>query len=338
MDGALYLQSQFLDDGRPHWENVRSVFEFTQASNGQDLDDLQLNELSQASDFEVPSGVAKVFYHQHRIAVFYFLITGSKMRVTRWDRSGTRVSTELFDYVECPELLRDVLWGVSQLSREQQGFDSTAVPLVEEDVDFKKMDEVALPRATDILDVEGALVDHAPHGPYTFTFTRDAWRTSIEDTSYRHRLSIPTADGERWFLTGKPLFIHPMISCRTTRGYLAWDVSAEHFVFLKDAWRPPYQSVSAEGNVLRELRAAGVKNIPTWVCDSEIDHENLNSKLRANNGTRGTKRKKSEANHDLHFRHYRIVVEEICFPLCDFKTGRQLISIIRDCVEGMHYC
>ncbi|KAI0355102.1 hypothetical protein OH77DRAFT_344435 [Trametes cingulata] len=34
------------------------------------------------------------------------------------------------------------------------------------------------------------------------------------------------------------------------------------------------------------------------------------------------------------YRHYRIVVEEVCMPLSSFRTGRQLVAVIRDCVEG----
>ena len=33
-------------------------------------------------------------------------------------------------------------------------------------------------------------------------------------------------------------------------------------------------------------------------------------------------------------RHYRIVVEEVCMPLKDFRYGRQLVAIVADCVLG----
>ncbi|TFK83367.1 hypothetical protein K466DRAFT_602927, partial [Polyporus arcularius HHB13444] len=35
-------------------------------------------------------------------------------------------------------------------------------------------------------------------------------------------------------------------------------------------------------------------------------------------------------------RHYRLVVEEVAKPLCEFETGKQLVSIIKDCIVA-HY-
>ncbi|RDX50657.1 hypothetical protein OH76DRAFT_1380067 [Lentinus brumalis] len=35
-------------------------------------------------------------------------------------------------------------------------------------------------------------------------------------------------------------------------------------------------------------------------------------------------------------RHYRLVVEEVAKPLCDFETGEQLVSIIKDCIVSHH--
>ncbi|TFK80914.1 hypothetical protein K466DRAFT_604945, partial [Polyporus arcularius HHB13444] len=35
-------------------------------------------------------------------------------------------------------------------------------------------------------------------------------------------------------------------------------------------------------------------------------------------------------------RHYRLVVEEVAKPLCEFETGKQLVSIIKDCILA-HY-
>ncbi|KAI0738024.1 hypothetical protein C8Q80DRAFT_1263151 [Daedaleopsis nitida] len=68
----------------------------------------------------------------------------------------------------------------------------------------------------------------------------------------------------------------------------------------------------------------------------------------ANEVPQGTKRTRSMANaaakeallqssqpDDCPLRkltHYRIVVAEICMPLCDFKCGKQLISLVNDCI------
>ncbi|KAI0713678.1 hypothetical protein C8Q76DRAFT_467703 [Earliella scabrosa] len=373
VDGGFYVESELPDDGRPHLEAIRALLEFKSKAVGHldpyddKIEDDGASETRQDVRGQVTHYVAHSFACQHRTAVFLFLITGRKIRVTRWDRSET-IFTESFDYIDDRTRLRDLLYGFSPLSREEQGFDSTATPLTEDDDDFAKMDKVALPCAADVSEVEGTLVSAESKGPYTLVFTRDSWRTSIQDPSCRYRLSVPTPNGDRFFLVGKPLFVAPGMSGRGTRGFIAWDVSGDRFVFLKDAWRPCYENVDTEGKVLRELRAAGVPNIPTTVCDGELDqvtaahfHASRLVTKPAILEPRGEKRKadnpqgvadENEQDHPVceqnspdasvnrgknlirPVRHYRIVMEEVCLPLCDFKTGRQFVSILRDCVQA----
>ncbi|RDX52927.1 hypothetical protein OH76DRAFT_1333606, partial [Lentinus brumalis] len=79
--------------------------------------------------------------------------------------------------------------------------------------------------------------------------------------------------GQHDFFVGKPIFVSesPGAAGSRTRGYVAWDIQNKRFAFLKDAWRRKGGGSSAtEGKVLLQLRAAGVANIPTYVCDAEL--------------------------------------------------------------------
>ena len=163
------------------------------------------------------------------------------------------------------------------------------------------------------------------------------------------------------FLVGKPIFESTGLVGRGTRGYVAWHVNSNSFVFLKDAWRPYYKTMEAEGETLLRLNAASVVNVPTLVCHGDVENQstlasdyclyvdgrtNAQRKADARNTDdkkeKGKKRKvddlemrDDELNPRLrHYAHYRICVKEICLPLKEFETSRQLVRIVRDCIDG----
>ncbi|KAI0696571.1 hypothetical protein C8T65DRAFT_615307 [Cerioporus squamosus] len=393
IDAALYKEEELPTDGRPHWESSHLLIEFKRGGGKNDpFDD---EDGDGASDTrtdvrgQITTYVANAFSQQHRIAMFFLLINGNQLRVTRWDRSGT-VFTEAFKYTEERARLRNVLWGFSRLDDEKQGFDTTATLLKPGDPEYALMDKLKIDeKGTDISEVEGTVVKEK-QDRYTFHFVRQAFVDSLKDDAPRYRLIVPTKKGERRFLVGKATFVAPGMTGRGTRGFVAWDVTGKRFTFLKDAWRPHYQDVSTEGKVLQDLRSAGVENTPTYVCDAELgdvtktplfaglrydESGSESGKSRASGSRVGSKRKKTEParskastsggsgstsqaqktpdvdapippgrpapgdfkqgkNTLRHFHHYRVVVEEVCLPLDSFKTGEQLVCIIRDCVKA----
>ncbi|TFK77845.1 hypothetical protein K466DRAFT_450174, partial [Polyporus arcularius HHB13444] len=111
------------------------------------------------------------------------------------------------------------------------------------------------------------------------------------------------------------------------RTYIAIDCTTEKLVFLKDAWR--FKDVDylteREGLVLKQLNDAGVPHVPTLLCEAELPGQQTKTQLL------------KPSNHDLtevvELHHYRMVVSEVCFVIetC-FKTGRQLVSTMRDAI------
>ncbi|KAI0806759.1 hypothetical protein C8Q74DRAFT_1320854 [Fomes fomentarius] len=313
--------------------------------------------------------VGHAFSVQHRTVLFFFLINGTRARVTRWDRSGT-ILTESFDYTEDRVTLRDILWGLSLLTSSARGSDDTAIPLSPTSSDYRKMTKEAQECATDISEAEGTVVES--QGPHTFKHVRDLFAASIADGAPRYRIYVLTSSGGmRAYLVGKPIIAAPGMSGRGTRGFVAWDKTAEHFVFLKDAWRPFYENIEMEGAVLRKLAAAKVRNVPTYVCDAELDHHTSTPSLAKKSAERKPaeeppsatdadlvrpktpqrRTSKRTRNGELissltpsqnacvnrgkcYFRHYRLVVEEVCLSLSVFKNGKQLFSVVRDCVQA----
>lgn len=269
--------------------------------------------------------------------MFMLLVDGTNVRATRWDRSGTIV-TEPFDYTEDPLTLRNILWGFALLQEKEQGFDATAVPLEPEDDDYRLMDALGEPCADDISEVEGTIVEK--DGPYTFRFVRDAFNRSLAHDHPRYRVTVPAADGPRHYLVAQPGAVARGFSGRGTRAFVAYDMETKRFALLKDTWRPFNDEADTEGDVLRQLKDAGVRNIRTVVCDGQLEHCTVTPRHAVQKAAQAPKNPKEIGKGRLtqdtqkFLRQYRLVMEEFCLPLSTFKNGEELIRVIRDCVQG----
>ncbi|KAI0648470.1 hypothetical protein C8Q79DRAFT_1102892 [Trametes meyenii] len=207
-----------------------------------------------------------------------------------------------------------------------------------------------------------------------FAYVREMFAKSLPNDWPRWRLLVPTPAGPRTFLVGKPVFQAPGPIGRCTRGYVALDPDSKRFVWLKDTWRPNYRGVDPEGNVLQKLRDLHARNVPTFVCHGDLDGQDTQSpqffqptkrtkrQKLAHNATVpstslpfvsegaalfGVQRAKDgkveciesafDDGEDVrlrHLRHYRLVVAEVGLPLQDFTCGRELVSVIRDCIRA----
>ncbi|KAH9895622.1 hypothetical protein C8Q73DRAFT_444295 [Cubamyces lactineus] len=315
----------------------------------------------------------QAFAVQRRIAWFLLHINGRQCRVTRWDRSGV-VYTHLFDYCKNWRLFSEVLWRMSQCSDELLGLDPTARRIYQSDPLYKTMDDAAMGRDTDLdQDVTGTFIqlDKIPaNRPVVYKYVRALFETSLTHNAPRYLLDVPDGDKIRQYLVGRPIFIAKGALGRGTLGFAALDRETEEFAWLKDCWRVDYTGVEPEGEILRELNAAGVPNIPTVLCYGDLPGQKTvspevwswalkrvsndgNSKVNLAIQTPGQLRLGSQAstvgntaspsplaptfNRDCQLRlhqHARMVVEEIALPLKHFKKGKGLLDIIYDCLEA----
>ncbi|RPD57691.1 hypothetical protein L227DRAFT_655264 [Lentinus tigrinus ALCF2SS1-6] len=95
---------------------------------------------------------------------------------------------------------------------------------------------------------------------------RDLFRESLTGNYPRYQITV----GDRKFLVAKPVFEANGMVGRGTRGYVALDWETQRFVFLKDAWRPFYDGVDKEGDVLDKLNEEGVPNVPTLITHGDV--------------------------------------------------------------------
>ncbi|RDX41011.1 hypothetical protein OH76DRAFT_257455 [Lentinus brumalis] len=366
VDGAIYPRRKHPTDGRPHWGRQRAFVQFR--AGGPYNDPFDGAQAKMTSGIRVlASYTAYAFARQQRTASFVFLINGTEVRVSRWERAGT-IFTEAFDYVRDPGLLSEFLWRFSMLPGEDQGLDPTALLLTRSHKWYKLMDKIALGplegQPADVCGDEGTMIpipsgEHAPLS--AFKYVREKFAASLQEDSPRYRVAVPTKHEGRfkYFLTGKPTFEASGLLGRGTRGYIAIDVETKCFVWLKDVWRPYYVNVQAEGINLETLQAADVSSIPTMLCAGDLRQETQmhnhwkpatdgQDSAKASEGSRGSKRdrpgtakptarsdkKEREQHRTRHLSHYRLVVSEVCLPLTDLKTPRQLVQVVLNCVQA----
>ncbi|PIL32462.1 hypothetical protein GSI_05164 [Ganoderma sinense ZZ0214-1] len=394
VDAAVFRGSSLGQGGTPVWFDQLVPIEFKGYSEGIDPFDPTIYEDTYGEIAlgckrlleRIGATVELLFAAQHRVAVFTLLVIGRRFRMLCWDPAGVIVSPSI-DYYDHSDVLYDFLWRVSVLDDLSLGFDPSATRIPPSCLDHLRMDIAALRDPTDIDHDKCDLAGDEPEDPVVFAYVRSAFRASLESDWPRYKLRVPSEDGTRDYLVGKPMFGASGALGRGTRGYVAYDCNTRRFVWLKDAWRASYMATDSEGDVLAKLNAANVENVPTLVCHGDIRDQTTisrdwwerkyalsctlscstppastaSSHTLAPAGSPGSKkRKRSEAvaeispaprcdahwgmqNSTLHLecplrqhKHYHIVEEEVCLPLKDFVNGRQLVSLLLDCLRAHH--
>ena len=251
----------------------------------------------------------EVCSYQHRTRLFQLLVNGEEFRMLRWDHSGV-IFTPAIDYLRSTanmELLLQMLASFTMLDNPSQGLDHTAVRLPKDSCGWKRMDVLSfhhndLPhderRLPDDFTVpvgfaiptggssESPLLnsndlyrdpmatlsptgDHAAlslHVIPVWVYVRTLFRNSLDPNYPRYQITM----NGRKYLVGKPIFENPGMIGRGTRGYVALEWETQRFVFLKDAWRPYYEGVQKEGDVLLKLNEKKVPYVPTLIAHGDV--------------------------------------------------------------------
>ena len=97
-----------------------------------------------------------IFKYQHRTSHFELLFNGSQYRATRWDRSGV-ITTKATEYAETADHTRallQLLYGLSQMSAADAGFDPTAVRLSRTSCGWNRMRHMSFDNPNDFDEAE----------------------------------------------------------------------------------------------------------------------------------------------------------------------------------------
>lgn len=151
------------------------------------------------------------------------------------------------------------------------------------------------------------------------------------------KLSIPDADGVRFFVTHAPIATLYTPPGRATRGFTAYDILRKTVVFLKDTWRIDLQDLQPEGQVYRTLNDADVPNVPHCVASGDISTEgpvDYNfTKTHAYVDEPWSCRLPTHGEFTPH-RHYRLALDLVGHVLVDYKSSYEMVSAVRDALIG----
>lgn len=298
---------------------------------------------------EVLQYADNLFTRSHRTWLFGLLVLSTHVRFLYFERAGIVVS-EKFDYVKDPTKLVEFLWRFSQLTPEQQGIDTTAVPARKGDKDgyHNLMTEVAKvkPGEDEEEAVLAYLTEHNEFPPVT-GYVRQYFADSLKDDWPRYLLTV---DGKK-FLVGKPHFFTDGLVGRGTRGYVALEISTMCFYFLKDTWRADCANLVREGTILEKLNKAGVKFIPTFECHGDVGEQRTRAHdlWSERSGPLAYPAQDDESEDGTvdevvhapkphsQLTHYRLVVREVARPMKDVSSGRDFVNVMRLCLTGKQW-
>jgi len=265
--------------------------------------------------------------YQHRLFAFSLVICGKKARFIRWDREGVVVSAGI-DCSHRHDLVIEFLQRFNQMTVQQRGLDPTAVPAMPEEIG---MFESAVAK----VEIESLK------------------RTVGDQKTYpRFRLEVRGAsDDVSYYVVGKALDYNLGVVGRSTRGYLALDLSTKGCVFLKDMWRPDVPGVEPEHVWYGKLAEAKVPHLVRLGHASDVITSTLDTGYYGTaplSPTETTSRDGAQRGLTLRlaclFRsprpllqghvHYRLVQTELCRPLSDFTDSRHLVSVVLCSLKG----
>ncbi|KAL6308606.1 hypothetical protein BKA93DRAFT_521124 [Sparassis latifolia] len=290
-----------------------------------------------------------LFSRQHRCFAFTILILRDVARIIRWDRAGT-VVTNKFKYTNT-EYLGKFLWRFCNMTDKQQGYDTTAVAVKCGSADYKLMEQLARnpPEGAGSEYARESFAKSMPNLSKENPNDWSCWKLTVHPENGKATDgSDPRPAGRnarkkprlQHFLVGKPHFQASGMTGRVTRGYIAYDCQDNKFVFLKDVWRVDLPDIEKEGYILQSLNDAEVANVPTLVCHGDVlDVEDVGNvvhveRQRTKTDTYWHEFYSGQMNPIKTHTHYRLVVEEVCRPLSDFRNSLELVMIIAHCIKA----
>ncbi|TFY54281.1 hypothetical protein EVJ58_g8957 [Rhodofomes roseus] len=274
--------------------------------------------------------VSKLFRRQHRLHLFTLFIFKGQARVIRWDRAGAIISTPI-DFEKDPSLLHQVLWRYACMNEVERGFDPTVVRATVEEIEAMR----TCPAPNGWADKCRQDALGQPGWPVYKIMMRPDDLINQQGIQPLTKFMKPdpvdsiAPGGEVSYIIGKRYFATNSPSGRGTRGYIAYDVSRNRLVFLKDYWRSRLDSSIPEGEALKRLRASGVRNVPTPLAAGVVrDDAGVTQKTCTQEWLKRDERTKCYSPIQ---EHYRLVVKEIGEPLTEeVKSVWELVKVICD--------
>lgn len=247
---------------------------------------------------------ADILQLQHRTHVFMFFIYQTFARPIFVDRNHV-VLCESLDLEKDCDKFAEFFYRLARATPDELGLDPTATRLpknLSQHADFQALQEVL--------------------GSLTTPRTEERIAAAFDDEDNEwpvYRLSVIDSSGTSetlGFLVRKPSTGITSLLGRATRGYIAFDIAARKFCFLKDYWRPDAPDILPEYEVHKRLQKHDVKFVATVRCAGDVPNQR-------------TKSQTFLATDDVPpLLHTRLVVVEVGIPLREYESSYELCAAI----------
>ena len=278
----------------------------------------RLTRAATAARKKLVSHASAHFLRQHRHSFFQIILVDSIARFIRWDRAGAVVSSR-FMYAREPELLTGFFWRFAHLDGAQQGWDPTASPATRKEADlFTRVFQQFL-NDMEAGTKDGRLIRKLPNADETQDGSGGypTWKIHVANEAVGKTTDLlvrrPHA-GERSFIG------------RATRGYVAYDLQDERFVFLKDSWRRKEADGPSEFDMYQELYRNHVPFVPDILYGGDVRNADGEPQQTLNDLV-------PEGGISKGYVHNRIV-QDIYYRLSSAQTERELVQAVHDVFVG----
>ncbi|KAI0645049.1 hypothetical protein C8Q79DRAFT_748421 [Trametes meyenii] len=296
---------------------------------------------------------AELFNRQHRKHAFILSLVYDVARIIYLDRAAA-IYSRAFNYLQDPTTLATFLYRFSKMSPEDRGHDPTvSLASKSEHILFRKLPRTYPSSAAARENpVPMSMLEHAvTQGWPVYAMNIYAQWNNAESASKSKSLPDDLPFASHRCLVGRPHRMSGSLTGRGTRGFVAYDLTEEKVVYIKDSWRAVSENINSEYDVYRRL----YDRIKPEVLDCTLMYLSVRS-----GGDVCGPSERNDAHVDpaigfqdtctqvileeeggpivpLMRRHHRLVFKEVCTPLEDFPSARLLVGILHRAIIGMYY-
>ena len=265
---------------------------------------------------------SQLFNHQHRTHAFQLFVVGNYARFIYWDRAGAVVSSR-FNYVENPEILAEFFWMYNHMPPVRRGWDaSVSEPSKKEVLTFRTAVKKLL------ADMEDPISPQRRINRAENTLDKDY-------PAYKMTVGAVKTGETQDIIIQKPFDICQSPTGRATRAYVAYSLTKNRLVFLKDSWRVHVKDLSDEDSIYFRLTSAKVPFTPRVLCAGDVQVDGVPQVTRTQELARKQDAKwRMKCSASRTHMHHRII-QEFAYSLSTSANSKEYTQAFRDAIAGM---
>ena len=282
------------------------------------------DEVSCENRGQLAQYASELLNHQHRTHTFQIFVVQDFVRFIYWDRAGAVVSAK-FNYVEEPTTLAEFFWRYNHMSAERRGWDASVSEPSDADVElFRKTVKAFVGAMADVSNRQRR-IERAEH-------------TLDEDyPPYKMTVGAVKTGDTQDVIIQKPFEVCRSPAGRATRAYLAYSLTEQRLVFLKDSWRVAVMDLSDEDSIYFKLIEENVPHIPRVLCAGDVVVDGVVQETQ----TQALAQKSAAewwvpCSSSRRHQHHRIL-QDLAYPLWTAANSQEYTEAFRDAFISASY-